>query len=345
MKERRKKTGGAEALFTAVGTVIGAGFVSGRELLQFFGCFRLPDLCFAGALFFGGFFLFLKLGGKFGGFEGALAGVFGKFAPAVKGILLFGSFVSCAGMLSAADALLPKAAPFLSLVFLALSCAVSERGISGIGKVSLFFVPVLLLSVFALILSEGALSRPDPSAFSAPSAASVFLYAGMNVFLSMPVLCELGARCEGRAAPLSAGAALIITAAAGLVLSAVCSDKNSHPCDLPLAYILNGEKLFFPLAGGGMLLSLMSAFYPLYVPAGKKWGGAGKAALAAAVLLCSLIPFGKIVARVYPALGAAGGAACLFSAFSFALSSAGKKRRKSGRKKVNFCVKEKKDFY
>ena len=104
MKERSKKTGGAEALFTAVGTVIGAGFVSGRELLQFFGCFRLPDLCFAGALFFGGFFLFLKLGGKFGGFEGALAGVFGKFAPAVKGILLFGSFVSCAGMLSAADA-------------------------------------------------------------------------------------------------------------------------------------------------------------------------------------------------------------------------------------------------
>ena len=168
MKERTKKTGGAEALFTAVGTVIGAGFVSGRELLQFFGCFRLPDLCFAGALFFGGFFLFLKLGGKFGGFEGALAGVFGKFAPAVKGILLFGSFVSCAGMLSAADALLPKAAPFLSLVFLALSCAVSERGLSGIGKSACFSSPSFFSPSSPSSSPKGRCPVPIPPPFPCP---------------------------------------------------------------------------------------------------------------------------------------------------------------------------------
>ena len=36
-----RKMKGFGALFTMVGTVIGAGFVSGRELLQFFGCFRI----------------------------------------------------------------------------------------------------------------------------------------------------------------------------------------------------------------------------------------------------------------------------------------------------------------
>ena len=36
-----RKMKGFGALFTMVGTVIGAGFVSGRELLQFFGCCRL----------------------------------------------------------------------------------------------------------------------------------------------------------------------------------------------------------------------------------------------------------------------------------------------------------------
>lgn len=80
-----KRTGGAGALFTMVGTVVGAGFVSGRELLQFFGSFRLSLVCMAGLLFFAGFFLFVRLGKKFGGFEGAMKGAFGKFGAVREG--------------------------------------------------------------------------------------------------------------------------------------------------------------------------------------------------------------------------------------------------------------------
>lgn len=39
-----RKPKGLRALFTMVGTVVGAGFVSGRELLQFFACFRISTI-------------------------------------------------------------------------------------------------------------------------------------------------------------------------------------------------------------------------------------------------------------------------------------------------------------
>lgn len=338
-----KKTGGAEALFATVGTVIGAGFVSGRELLQFFGCFRLTDLAAAWLFFFGGFFLFFRLGKEYGGFEGALSGIFGRFAPAVKGILFFGSFVSCAGMLSAANALVSEAAPFLALLFLAIACMVSEKGIAGIGKVSLIFVPVLLLSVALLIFSRGALSRPELPALPLPAVCSVALYAGMNVFLSMPVLCELGARMQGKCSLLAGASAFVVALAAGLVLSAVCSDKNSYPCNLPLAYVLEGTRLFRPLAAAGILISLLSAFYPLYSAAGEKWGTAGKISLAATALAGSFVPFGKIVALVYPALGAAGAAAVVFSVAVCVLRRISRAREKRG-KSVKLYIKRKKEF-
>lgn len=337
-----KRTGGAGALFTMVGTVVGAGFVSGRELLQFFGSFRLSLVCMAGLLFFAGFFLFVRLGKKFGGFEGAMKGAFGKFAPFVKAVVLFGSFVSCAGMLSASNALLPRAVPFLSLAFLAVACLVAERGMRGVGALNLIVMPALLLCVAGLVFFRGALSRPEPPAADFPDLLSVVLYVGMNTFLSMPVLCELGAHAKSSGGFLCAASAFVIAAAVGLVLSAVCSDKNSYPYDLPLAYVLGGSRLFSALASGGMLTTLVSSFYPLYAPAGKKWGAGGKIVLVAAAELCSFVRFRSIVAVVYPMLGAFGTLACAVAAGGrlCGLRRAGKRR-----KKVNFSVKEKKEFY
>ena len=350
------KKDGAGAVFTAVGTVVGAGFVSGRELLQFFGCFRLSAVWCAGILFFAGFLLFMRLGRRFGGFEGALKGVFGRFSRPVKWVILFGSFVSCAGMLSASNALEPQAKPFLSLAFLVVACLVSERGMKGIGVLNLAIVPLVLVCVTVLVASRGALSRPESPEVNFPALLSVVLYVCLNVFLSMPVLCELGAHTKEGGAGLCAAAALIIAAAIGLILSAVCSDKNSYPCDLPLAYILNGAKLFSLLASGGMLTTLISSFYPLYAPAGRRLGFWGKAGLFAAAELCSFIRFGRIVAEVYPMLGIFGVFVTLASGIVWLKGSVSFRRRaprrpipagKQKREKVFIkdFIKEQNDFY
>lgn len=137
-------------------------------------------------------------------------------------------------------------------------------------------MPALLLCVAGLVFSRGALSRPEPSAADFPDLLSVVLYVGMNTFLSMPVLCELGAHAKSGGGFLCAASAFVIAASVGLVLSAVCSDKNSYPYDLPLAYVLGGSRLFSALASGGMLTTLVSSFYPLYAPAGKNGAREGK---------------------------------------------------------------------
>lgn len=114
-----------------VGTVIGAGFVSGRELLQFFGCFRISTVYCTGFAFLFSFLLCVRLGKIYGGFEGALKGVFGRLSRFVKAVILFGSFVSCAGMLSGLNSLLPHAKPFLSLAFLCLCLLRFRKGGEG----------------------------------------------------------------------------------------------------------------------------------------------------------------------------------------------------------------------
>ena len=321
-----RKPKGLRALFTMVGTVVGAGFVSGRELLQFFACFRISTIYCAGLLFFLSFLLFVRLGRIFGGFEGVLKGVFGKFSGAVKAAILFGSFVSCSGMLSASNALVPAAKPFLSLAFLAVACFVAERGVKGIGTVNLVVMPLLLISVTALVFSKGALSSSEPPQAGFPAIFSVFLYICMNNFLSMPILCDLGAELKGNASVLCAASGFLISAAVGLILSAVCSDKNSYVYDLPLSYILGGVKIFTVLACGGMLTTLLSSFYPLYSLAGKKWGIAGKIALFAVTEGCSFIGFKSIVANVYPALGIFGIAITIFAAGVYLKRTGFKKR-------------------
>ncbi|MFR2944554.1 MAG: hypothetical protein ACLTKZ_05040, partial [Lachnospiraceae bacterium] len=93
---------------TAVGAVAGAGFLSGRELLEFYGGFRLFPLAVSFAAFAGGFFLFLRLGAKYGGFGNVMRGLFpGAAAHAAKIAALFGSFVVGAATLSALNAAYP----------------------------------------------------------------------------------------------------------------------------------------------------------------------------------------------------------------------------------------------
>ncbi|MFQ7077872.1 MAG: hypothetical protein ACLRSW_08005 [Christensenellaceae bacterium] len=193
--------------------------------MQFFGCFRISTVYCTGLLLFFSFLLCVRLGKIYGGFEGALKGVFGKLSRFVKAVILFGSFVSCAGMLSGLNSLLPHAKPFLSLAFLVFACFVSEKGVKGIGTVNMIVMPAVLLSVTALIFSSGALSPPNRrKRVSAPAVhVSVYLH---EYLLSMPVLCDLGAELKDKPAALCClVSSLIVALAVGLILSAVCSTK------------------------------------------------------------------------------------------------------------------------
>ena len=99
----------------------------------------------------------------------------------------------------------PKVFPVLSLGVLIGVYFLSERGTVAIGWVNLCLVPAIVAFVVSL-----AFRRVDfdyaftPAGEGIYSVLYVMLYAAMNVFLSAPVVCDLGARMKKTAGATAA---------------------------------------------------------------------------------------------------------------------------------------------
>lgn len=328
---------------TAVGAVAGAGFLSGRELLEFYGGFRLFPLAVSFAAFAGGFFLFLRLGAKYGGFGNVMRGLFpGAASHAAKIAALFGSFVVGAATLSALNAAYPYK-PLPAVLFLLIALLFTRRGISGVSSFGTAFTPFLIVAVLTLIVRRGSFSPPEVTDFpcAARAAVSAAIYVGMNVFATCPVLCDLGATLAGkkRAAAVSFVSAGLLSLLAAAILSAVSSDKSSYAAPLPLDYVLHGGKFYALISAVGMLTAFTACFYPVSVAAQKislqkfvKASGvpvaeetfrarknAAKIVSAAAFFAVSALPFEVLVRYFYPVAGVAG-AAVIVAALCAALS-------------------------
>ena len=181
-----------------VGSVIGAGFLSGAELVRFFPAQGiLPHAAVAAGLFFLCFWMLYRVGGACGGFAGVLARL-GRAGPLLRAALLASSFVLCAGMLAGLHSLAREGAgvglsfPLLSLLALPLLYGLSGRGMRGLYAADALLVPLILLFVAAN--AGGALRSVQPApAGAASSLAGVCLYVCMNAFLAAPVVCDAGA--------------------------------------------------------------------------------------------------------------------------------------------------------
>ena len=347
----KRTTGGVAVVFsvcTIVGAVAGAGFLSGRELLEFYGGFRVFPLAVSFAAFALGFLLFLRLGANFGGFDGVMRGLFSGdtaqsggsagaawAARAAKGAALFCSFSVGAATLSALHAAYPQGRPFFAVAFVAIALLCTRRGISGLSSFGAVFTPFLIAAVLALIAIRGCFSLPENTDFLCGARASCagIVYACMNVFAVSPVLCDLGKTLKNKkkTAVAAFGAAGALTLLSAAILSAMSGDKCSYSKPLPLDYVLNGGKFFALLSAIGMLTTFTACFYPAAEAAksvalragngcagnaGAGRGTAAKIAAGAAFLIASLLPFEKIVRYFYPIAGVLGAAVIAAAAIS-----------------------------
>lgn len=309
--ENQREIGAFSAACALVGAVAGAGFLSGRELLEFFGGFRVLPLALSGAGFFLGFLLFLRLGARYGGFNGVADTLFGrKTSSAVKAAALFASFAVGTAMLSAFHTEFPKGKPFLAAALIVASAALSERGIKGISAFSAAFTPFLICSVVVLILSRGKFSAPESVSVGrdVKSAAASAVYVCMNVLSASPVLCELGEKLQTnkKTTHAAGGAALILTLLAAAILSATGYDKSCYSKPMPLESVLRGGAFFSLLSAVGMSATFAVCFYPVF-SAAKAKGTCTEIAVPFAFLLCSFMRFEKVVRFFYPAAGMLGG--------------------------------------
>ncbi len=331
--------------FSLFGAVVGAGFMTGAELVRFFPLrAAFAHAAVAAGLFAACFLLLFDAGRKCGGFEGALR-CCGCAAPVFRALLHFASFITCAAMLAGLDGAvrtgfgLRYALPVAALCALPAMFFVARRGMRGVAALSAALVPVMA-AVFAARAGDipaGFTPSSPQDAFT--SLTGVCLYAAMNCFLAAPLACDAGREGAGRGGCIAAAALVgfCIAAALGAVARAGTA----------------GEEMPFLAAGGGglaavacicaVLTTLFSSFYPLARAAeqysAEKEGkerhkkrkeehaagaersaeesralpvreraAAVQAGLCAGAFLLSLCGFSGIVRAVYPLIGMAGAA-------------------------------------
>lgn len=219
-----------------IGTVVGAGFASGQEVLQFFDAFGLAGLwgiLVASALFFFIGYSILMLGRKLQAqshvqivrFTNGV--VLGSFIDIVITIFLFGGL---SAMIAGAGAIFKEqfsVAPIWGTIVMALvtllTVVTGTRGvINAISYVVPFLlVSVLFISIFSLVKNPVTAEEID-AASNLPGATPNWLlsavnYASYNIVISIGVLTPMGAYTQDKK-KLLVGALL---GAAGLALGLV----------------------------------------------------------------------------------------------------------------------------
>lgn len=251
--------------FSLFGAVVGAGFMTGAELVRFFPlCAAFAHAAVAAGLFAACFLLLFDAGRKCGGFEGALR-CCGRAAPVFRALLHFASFITCAAMLAGLDGAvrtgfgLRYALPVAALCALPAMFFVARRGMRGVAALSAALVPVMAVVFAARAGDIPAGFTPSSPQDAFASLTGVCLYAAMNCFLAAPLACDAGREGAGRGGCIAAAALVgfCIAAALGAVARAGTA----------------GEEMPFLAAGGGgltavacicaVLTTLFSSFYPL----------------------------------------------------------------------------------
>ncbi|WHX42068.1 hypothetical protein QNH36_08025 [Mesobacillus sp. AQ2] len=196
-----------------VGTVVGAGFATGREIVEFFSRFGIFGLI---GVFMAGYILtymgakLMRIAAAIGArsYEEMNVHLFGRFFGRIINILmLFMLLGVCAVMLSGAGAVFEEQLGLTKslgiIVTIALSLAVMVVGLKGVFAVNTFVVPMMIL--FSLILFSLSVKLPGffeqvvfiPYAEDGWKAViGPFSYTALNLSLAQAVLVPVAAEIK-----------------------------------------------------------------------------------------------------------------------------------------------------
>ncbi len=300
--------------FFLVGTTIGAGFLTGAELVRFFGGGGGMAYLVSCAAWCAQTAFFLYLGKKYGGFAGAMRALFGRAADVLSCALLAALFVPCAGMLAGLDALFPALSPAASVGGLLLVLLVTRGGMKRMSLFNAILVPLLLGYV---VCTGGG----GEFALHAAGTGKGLLYACMNVAFSAPAVMEAGrnARAPVRAALLAAGCIFVC----GIFILGAVSAAGTSASPMPYLAAVGAHPLFFVALACAVLTSLASSLLPLLSACERYAGGqknAAKALVALAAFLLSRLGLSGVVGALYPVAGVFGAlfsAVCVFDEYLF----------------------------
>lgn len=319
-----------------IGTVVGAGFASGQEVLQFFGYFGLRGvfgLILATALFIFFGYTVLRLGHQLAAashlevMHRAAGPWIGRAVDIITTFFLFGAL---AVMAAGAGAIFSQEFHLSGLLGSSLMVIITLITVlAGINKVigSISLVaPVLVASVLGISILTVTKNLPallaNLSWSQVPRAAVPFwplaalLYASYNLILSIAVLAPLGAL--GRPEHLLPGATLgglgLGLGAMAITLALITTAPAVTALEVPMLHIAGS---FTPLLRTVYSAVLLAEIYTTAVSSlygftariarpggnGFRWLAIGASIVA---LVASQFGFSRLVATLFPLVGYAG---------------------------------------
>lgn len=302
-----------------VGTMIGAGFCSGREIVSFFGSgvsvFVAP-LC--GALIFLVCVLFLTIGAKIRekSFDKVNAVLLGKYHFIADIFLLVNNMIVLSAMIAGLNSLMRPVLPFPVFgAIAAVVCAlIACKGAKGMLDCNFIVVPVIIVALAAVCF--GGLETGMLSTSLGVLRARIFpvgiVYVSMNMMLASTVLTTLGDLTRKQIIWGSLIASVSITALLALIITALNCTGN-YSAEMPILEISadGGKWLYVILSivtGISIFTTMLTAVGGLtgYLR-GKAGGNVFNSALVVVSgTVLSFLGFTRVVSLFYPVVGIVG---------------------------------------
>ncbi len=296
-----------------VGTMIGAGFASGKEIASFFGENISPLVAvMVGIGIFLLCFFFCSIGRvyKCRDFGDVNQKMFGKIHIMTDIILLLNSLIVLSGMLSGMNSLLDPILPIspaYSIISGVLCAVIVSKGINGLLKGNSVIVPFIVL--FIVLVCCFNIDIPSEMPPLAPIAlpASV-IYVCMNIMLACTVLVTVDEKPK-TVFWASLIAALVMTALMLIIILTLNGCDTSS--DMPLIDAAKSSKLLYYVAVAAVATSIFTTMMTalngisswLAPLTGDRFAVASSLLLG---LIVSNMGFSNVVAYLYPLIGLIG---------------------------------------
>lgn len=287
-----------------VGSVVGAGFASGREIALYFGAQSAAAPVVAGAII--GFlcYVFLEIGRISDG--NVLSVTFGKFGKAAGVLLRFANFAVYCAMIAGAEFIMKDTFGFRGAgVLSGILCIACLSFKKGLAAVNVILTPLIVVLVGILASKVENFGLGEGYSFWSPIS-----YASMNLATGGYLISYRGVGSTAKKNAVAGIATAVVTTA---LLVAVYFIVRKYPdAEMPL-YVFASRNGTAVLSGILIYAAILTTMVSSLAAAVPKGGFIGAAAVTSAAFLVAVLGFGRIVNVAYPVIGCVG---IVFTAWS-----------------------------
>ncbi|NLN65128.1 MAG: hypothetical protein GX144_06945 [Clostridiaceae bacterium] len=337
---RQKGISSLKVAATYIGTIVGAGFATGQEVLQFFnrfGILGLGGLLIATVLFIVFGYIIMDLGNALRArshlevIRHAGGNILGTFTDLVITVFLFGSLTA---MIAGTGALFEqqlKIPPLPGNLLMAIITALTVlTGINGVINSISYVVPFLLLSVFGICIYSVMITPVNLKTVPVLSGrsgiinhwlAAAILYVSYNTVISIAILGPLGVSAQSRKVVWNGAVLGGLGLGAGAVM--IYTALSSHAAEIvdlevPMVFIagsiMPGAQFIYAIVLIAEIyttaVGALFGFASRVVDVHKTPGNGKKVILLTSLcaLLASQLGFSNLVKFMYPVVGYCGAA-------------------------------------